>query len=62
MNIRVGSIPTPGMLLHTIFLTFLSLHLCHYTSADLIIGVSMHQVYANKAIQVVKVLHLSSKG
>ena len=54
--------PTPGKILPTIFLTFLSLHLCHYTSANLIMGVSIHHVYANKAIQVVKVFDLSSNG
>ena len=60
MNIRVGSIHTPGEILHTIFLTFLSLHLCHYTSADLIMGVSMHHVCAKQAGRVVKALDVSS--
>ena len=62
MNIRVGSIHTPGKILDTIFFTLLSPHLCHYTSADLIMGVSMYHVYANQTGRVVKALDVSSNG
>ena len=62
MNIRVHSIPTPGNILHTTFLTFLSLHFCHYSSADLIMGVSMHHVYANQDGGMLKLLEFSSNG
>ena len=44
MNICVGSILTPCKILYTIFLTFLSLHLCHYASTKLIMEVSMDTV------------------
>ena len=60
MNICVGSILTPCKILYTIFLTFLSLRLCHYTSTDLIMEVLMDPVYENQARRVVKAFDLSS--
>ena len=60
MNICVGSILTPCKILYTIFLTFLSQHLCHYTSTNLIMEVSMDPVYENQAGRVVKVFDANS--
>ena len=60
MNICVGSILTPCKILYMIFLTFLLLHLCHNTSTNLIMEVSMDPVYENQAGRVVKMFEASS--
>ena len=57
MNIHVGSIPTPGMLLHTIFFGFVSVHLLtpNYDSLS-----AAWCIYQDG--QVVKAMYLNSNG
>ena len=57
MNICVGTIPTPGMLLHTIFFGFVSVHLLtpNYDSLS-------PAWCINEDGQVVKALYVNSNG
>ena len=57
MNIRVSFIPIPGMLLHTLFLTFVSLHLPRHNYESLNAASDI-----NQDGRVVTVLDSSSNG